>query len=315
MSLESELLAWLQENLPGGTGLTVGLGDDAAVLANRSPGETVVTTDMLTDGVDFVLAKVDPGLVGHKALGANLSDLAAMAARPVAAFVSLALPRRAHSLQLAIELYQGMLPLAEHYGVTIAGGDTNTWDGPLAISITALGESTPHGPLTRSGGEVGDQLLVTGVLGGSILGKHLQVEPRVEEALLLHARYQLHAGIDISDGLTLDGSRLATASGCGALLDLSAIPVSKAAVELSRSSQQTALEHALADGEDFELVLAMPPAVAAQILADQPLDVRLTRIGELVETLGLWQLDPGGNRVPLEPRGYLHRESPSSEVP
>ena len=208
MSLESELLVWLNENLPTDSRLTVGLGDDAAVLRAYSQVETVVTTDMLTDGVDFLLSDCDPRLVGHKALGVNLSDLAAMAARPVTSFVSLALPRdgcgRLSPLQLAIHLYEGMLPLAKRFKMTIAGGDTNSWDGPLAISITALGETTSHGPLTRSSAQVGDHLLVTGHLGGSLLGKHLHVEPRIDEALLLHSRYKLHAGIDISDGLALD---------------------------------------------------------------------------------------------------------------
>jgi thiamine-monophosphate kinase len=311
VSLESELLVWLNENLPTDSRLTVGLGDDAAVLRAYSQVETVVTTDMLTDGVDFLLSDCDPRLVGHKALGVNLSDLAAMAARPVTSFVSLALPRdgcgRLSPLQLAIHLYEGMLPLAKRFKMTIAGGDTNSWDGPLAISITALGETTSHGPLTRSSAQVGDHLLVTGHLGGSLLGKHLHVEPRIDEALLLHSRYKLHAGIDISDGLALDVSRLAAASGCGALVDGSAIPIAAAAYELSNTDGRSALEHALGDGEDFELVLAVLPAIAAQMLADQPCKVPITSIGRMVESPGLWQLGAGGAPQPLEPHGYQHR--------
>ena len=145
MSLEQELLTWLKKNLPRQSQTAVGLGDDAAVLVLGA--DVVVTTDMLTDGVDFLLEEVDPKLVGHKALGVNLSDLAAMAAQPVAAFVSLALPRQGcqgHTpLQLAIELYRGMLPMAEQLQVEIAGGDTNTWDSQLVLSVTAIGSATP----------------------------------------------------------------------------------------------------------------------------------------------------------------------------
>lgn len=313
MALESELIAWLGENLPTSPRELVGLGDDAAVLGHAVGCNTVVTTDTLTDGVDFLVDQVDPQQIGHKSLGVNLSDLAAMAARPVAAFVSLVLPRHGTStrtpLQLAIEMYRGMIPLAERFEVTIAGGDTNAWDGPLVVSITAIGETTSQGPLTRSGGQVGDQLLVTGKLGGSILGRHLAVEPRVTEALELHQHYELTAGMDISDGLALDVSRLAKASRVGAVLDLSALPIAGAAHRLSEQDGRSALEHALSDGEDFELVLAASADVAEKILADQPLDVSVTRIGELVETPGLWQTDRTGKRLPLAPCGYEHQGS------
>ena len=314
MTLESELFTWLLENLPPNPRLSVGLGDDAAVLAGSISAETVVTTDMLTEGVDFVLEDVDPRQVGHKALGVNLSDLAAMAARPVAVLVSLVLPRSGSSqlgpLELAIALYEGMLPLAARFECSIAGGDTNTWDGPLVLSVAALGETTASGPLTRSGAQLGDQLLVTGRLGGSILGKHLQVEPRIPEALLLHERYPVHAGIDISDGLALDAFRLAKASGWGAFLDTAAVPLAAAAQRLSQRDGRTAVEHALGDGEDFELLLAAPSQGAEQILADQPLEIPITRVGELVETPGLWQWGAAGERVPLEPQGYQHRGNP-----
>src|SRR5690606_13447043 len=149
----------------------------------------------------------------------------------------------------AVELYRGMIPLAEQYGVAIAGGDTNSWDGPLAITVTAFGRVTERGPLTRSGARPGDLLLVTGALGGSILGRHLRVEPRVREALLLNERYELTAGMDISDGLALDASRLAAASRCGVALRLDSIPISGDAVELAERDGKTPLAHALGDGE------------------------------------------------------------------
>ncbi|HEY1786267.1 MAG TPA: thiamine-phosphate kinase, partial [Pirellulales bacterium] len=211
--MESSFIAWLRSVCPPHPALGVGLGDDAAVLAVAG-GQLVITTDLLTEGVDFLLAEHDPRRIGHKALAANLSDLAAMAARPLAVVIALALPEPG-SDQLARDLYAGMLPLAARYGVAIAGGDTNTWAGGLAISITAIGTPTARGPLLRSGARPGDRILVTGSLGGSILGRHFDFEPRVAEALLLADRYQLHAGIDVSDGLSLDLSRLASESGCG----------------------------------------------------------------------------------------------------
>ncbi|MBL9163569.1 MAG: thiamine-phosphate kinase [Planctomycetaceae bacterium] len=308
--MELEIVRWLSENLPPHPLLRIGIGDDAAVLRWPTEGDLVVTTDAVTDEVDFVLAETDPRLVGHKALGVNLSDLAAMAAEPLAAVVSLVLPRKGcggrDGKQLAIELYRGMLPLAEQFNVAIAGGDTNSWDGPLAISITALGRATVHGPLTRSGARPGDYVLVTGALGGSILGRHLRVEPRVREALLLNERYELSAGMDISDGLALDASRLAAASGCGVALRLDQIPISADALRLAACDRATPLEHALGDGEDFELLLTASPKVAEQIVREQPIGVPVTIIGECVTQAGLWQIGAECRLKPLDASGYRH---------
>jgi thiamine-monophosphate kinase len=310
VSLELELISWLEKNLHTSDRLKIALGDDAAVIA-ASSADSVVTTDMLTDGVDFLLEDVDPQLVGRKALGVNLSDLAAMAAEPLAAFVSLVLPRGGTSkltaLELATELYRGMIPLAEKYGIIIAGGDTNTWNGPLAISVTAIGETTVRGPLTRSGAKIGDYLLVTGNFGGSILGKHFQFEPRIAESLLLNEHYTLHAGMDISDGLAIDASRLAKTNECGIVLDLSLIPIADAACRLSDRDGRPALEHALGDGEDFELLLAVPTNAAQEILSAQPLAIPVTHIGEVIAEPGLWQITPSGKWYPLEPSGYEHQ--------
>jgi thiamine-monophosphate kinase len=308
--MEQKLIAWLAAHLPASPHLRLGIGDDAAVLRWTVGADMVVTTDSVTDGVDFVLADIDPRLAGHKALGVNLSDLAAMAAEPVAAVVSLVLPRTGvnslSALELAVQLYQGLLPLAERFGVAIAGGDTNTWDGPLAISVTAIGRTTARGPLTRSGAQPGDAVLVTGRLGGSILGRHLRVEPRVREALLLHERYELHAGMDISDGLALDASRLGAASGCGVAIDLELIPVSDDGVKLAAATRKSAVDHALGDGEDFELLLACPPAATERIVREQPLDVPVTRIGRCVDEPGLWRIDQAGGLTPLATTGFEH---------
>jgi thiamine-monophosphate kinase len=306
--MEIEFIRWLREQLPSHPELVVGVGDDAAVLRSAAGGDIVLTTDLLADGVHFQLGECGPERAGRKAMAVNLSDLAAMAARPVAAVVSLALPREGADC-LARGLCRGLLEMATRYDVAIAGGDTNTWQGALVVSVTALGQLTARGPLRRAGAQPGDQILVTGSFGGSILGRHLDFLPRVTEALWLHEHYELHAGIDVSDGLSLDLSRLAAESGCGAALNLDQIPVDPAAFVLAAADPAgaTPLEHALHDGEDFELLLAAPPDAARAILADQPLNVRVARIGEMVPQSGLWRANRAGELKPLAARGYEHR--------
>lgn len=292
----------------------MGVGDDAALLRLPSQ-ELVVTTDMLMDGVDFELAACGPRRAGRKALAVNLSDLAAMAARPEAAFISLALPRDG-ALELAIELFEGIIPLAEEFEIAIAGGDTNVWSGALALSITAIGSLEGCAPWLRSGARPGDAILVSGEFGGSILGRHFDFTPRVREALDAASRFAVHAAIDVSDGLSLDLSRLALASGVGAAIDLSQIPVSAAARELAarevegERAAERALEHALGDGEDFELILAVSQDDAAKLLEEPPpgepaLGVRWSRIGEIVAEGGLWSVS-GDGRAPLLARGFVH---------
>lgn len=305
--MESELIAHLRKRLPAHPLLRLGIGDDAAVLRMAEVDDCVLTVDLLTDHVDFELTKVDPRRVGRKALAVNLSDLAAMASEPLAAVVALALPRQG-GMELAVALYEGLLPLAEQYNVAIAGGDTNSWDGPLVLSVTLVGKATARGPLTRAGAMPGDRIVVTGSFGGSILGRHFDFPPRVTEALLLAERYPLHAGIDVSDGLSIDLAHLARESGCGALLQTEAVPVAKDARRLAEklADGSTPLEHALGDGEDFELILAVPPAEAERMLAEQPLEVPLASIGRFIPEPGLWREDARGERVPLVPRGYQH---------
>jgi thiamine-monophosphate kinase len=308
--MEREFIAWLRQRLPGHPRLRLGPGDDAAVLSMAGVEDCVLTVDLLTDRVDFELERVDPRRVGRKALAVNLSDLAAMAARPLAAVAAVALPRQGGG-ELARQLYEGMLPLAAEYDVAMAGGDTNSWDGPLVLSVTLLGAVTARGPLRRSGARPGDRILVTGSFGGSILGKHLDFQPRVREALLLNGRYELHAGIDASDGLSTDLAHLAEESRCGAVIQRELVPLSPAAAELAAQlvDGSTAWDHALGDGEDFELILAVPPQEAERMLAEQPLAVPLAAIGEFIPEPGLWQREGDGLRQPLTPSGWEHRFS------
>jgi thiamine-monophosphate kinase len=312
--MELEFIQWLREHVPDDPRARLGLRDDAAVLSMSAGGEVVVTTDLLTDGVDFRLDTHDPRRIGRQALGANLSDLAAMAAKPFAALISLALPKGEAGvlppLELAISLYEGLLPLAREFDIAIAGGDTNTYDGPLVISVTALGQPSSNGPLTRSGGHPGDWLLVTGTLGGSILGQMFDFTPRVREAVQLHDRYRLNAGIDVSDGLALDASRLAAESGCGAMIISPNVPIAEAAYELARREgasdiDTAALAHALGDGQDFELLFATDPKTASAILNDKSIGCKISHVGKLVAEPGLWEQSPRG-RAPMEATGWRH---------
>lgn len=299
---EFAYIDWLRQRTPVHPRVAIGPGDDAAALCLSPQNQCLVTTDMLMDGTCFRLEEAGPRLVGRKAMAVNLSDIAAMAGRPVAAVVSVALPRQG-GRKLAEELYLGLRDLADAFDTAIIGGDTNSWNGPLVISVTVLGETTPRGPVRRGGAKAGDWLLVTGPLGGSILGKHLTFTPRVREALQLHAEAELHAMIDISDGLAADLQHICQESHCGALLRAEAIPLTPEAGAMSDG--QSPLEHALGDGEDFELIIALEPAEARKLLERQPvMGITLVHIGECVEQ-GLW-IEQGGKRRPLEPRGYVH---------
>ncbi len=298
--MEIEFIRSLRKRLPESPHLAVGPGDDAAIL---QPDGSVVTCDLLCDGTHFTVGTDAPLRIGRKCLAVNLSDLAAMAAEPTAAFLAVALPR--DHANIADELLDGMLPLAEQFKVAIAGGDTNVWDGPLVVSITLIGRC-PHQPLLRSEARPGDHLLVTGSLGGSRLGKHFDFTPRIQEALHLQHHYTLHAGMDCSDGLSIDAARLAEESECGVAIDLASIPLSEAAREMAtKEDKLSGIDRALGDGEDFELLLAVPPAVATKLIAAQPLETPLTKIGTFVETPGLWQ---GTETLsPLPVTGYEHR--------
>jgi thiamine-monophosphate kinase len=306
--MEEDLLRWFRESLPPHKQVLLGAGDDAAVLELAVGANLVATTDMLMDGVDFRLGEHEASMIGRKALAVNLSDLAAMAARPVAALVSLALPIDGGEA-LAKRLYEGILPLASEFDCAIAGGDVNSWNGPLVISVTALGEVQPGREWRRSGAQSGDLILVTGSFGGSILGKHFTFMPRVHEAIWLSEHLQVHAAMDVSDGLSLDLSRLAESSGVGACLQLERVPISDAAKTLSdtRADGMSPLDHALADGEDFELILAASPESVERFFEQHPdWHSRLTTIGRFSDRSGLWS-ETGGEIKPLAPRGYQHR--------
>jgi thiamine-monophosphate kinase len=302
VSGEFDYIDWLRRLTPADPRVPIGPGDDTAALRLTPGAPCLVTTDMLLEGSCFRLSEAGPRRVGRKAMAVNLSDIAAMAGRPVAALVSAGLPRSG-GRALAEELYRGLRDVADAFATAVVGGDTNSWDGPLVLSVTLLGEATARGPVRRDSARPGDWLLVSGPLGGSILGKHLDFTPRVREALQLHAVADLHAMIDVSDGLAADVHHLCVESRCGAVLRAEAIPIAAAARGMNDG--RTPLEHALGDGEDFELVCALPEDQARGLLRAQPVPgITLVHIGECVEQ-GFW-LEEEGQRRPLEPRGYVH---------
>jgi thiamine-monophosphate kinase len=306
--LESKFVDWLIDRLPRDPRLEVPPGDDAAVLRPPAGLRTVVTVDLLTEGVDFILGgDTTPRRVGHKALAVNLSDLAAMGAAPEAVVVAVALPRSG-ALAIAEGLHAGIAALAARFGVTIAGGDTNSWDGPLVVSITAIGSVAPGAAWRRDGARPGDLLVVTGPCGGSLLGRHLDVEPRCREALDIAARFHVHAAIDSSDGLSLDVARLMRASGTRGVIDLHRVPVHPDADRRSflDADGVTALDHALGDGEDFELILALPPADALALVVDPPAGIAPVIFGEVTSGTGLVARTADGSMRPLQPKGWLH---------
>ena len=300
---EFDLIAWLRDRAANGPRTRIGIGDDCAALSVSPGSELLVTTDMLMDGRHFRLGEATAEQVGYKALAVNLSDIAAMAGEAIAAVVAVALPRN-HAPEIFAGLFAGMAPLAARFGVSLIGGDTNAWDGPLVISVTVLGESRPPGPVLRSGAKVGDAILVTGPLGGSLnRGRHLRPEPRLIEARAIASSVPIHAMIDLSDGLSSDLRHILDASGgIGANLYASAIPIHEDVAADGRPP----LEHALDDGEDFELCLTMGAEDAARLLATPPAGVRLYKIGEIIESSGLGLVEVDGARREISPGGYDH---------
>lgn len=298
---ELQLVDWLRTQQRVPDSIALGIGDDMAVIAPR--GELIcLSSDMLLDGVHFDSATQPLEAIGRKAIAASLSDCAAMAVRPIAATVSLALPK-AMPLEDVKRLFAGMFAIAGQFDATIVGGDTTCWAHPLAIDV-AIAASPYDGvdPITRRGAHVGDALFVTGPLGGSMRGGHLTFTPRVEEAKLAAQTLgvSLHAMMDISDGLSLDLWRLCEASNVGATLDEERLThlISNDARQLAEEDDRPPLDHLLCDGEDFELLMAIDPTADVSTLSIHP-------IGSITER-GLLLRRSDGKTTPIEPRGFVH---------
>ena len=306
---EFQLIASLSASLPSHAGVIAGVGDDCAVLDCGLPGRALLfKTDAVVEGIHF-LSSAKPESIGHKALGRCLSDIAAMAGRPLAALVTLALPKD-FDPQFIQKIYSGINLLARRHGVAIVGGETTSNPERLLISIALLGEVARDKCVLRSGAGDGDALFVTGELGGSPAGKHLQFEPRLEEGRWLAEHFPIHAMIDLSDGLAGDLRHLMERGPVGAELLARAIPISRAARLRARTGQspKPPLLAALTDGEDYELLFAAARRDAVP-LADawrkQFPKVRLSCIGKITAAPGLKMRDGQGVRA-LQEHGYVH---------
>lgn len=297
---EFQLIEWVRARTKSSE--LVGIGDDAAVCVFGSP-QTVLATDLLLEGTHFTFPDVTPEQAGRKALAVNLSDLAAMAAIPKAALVSLALTRD-RGFSFAKQVMTGLLELAEQFDVAIIGGDTNIWSGPLAINVAVAGIPGPQGPILRRGAKTGDQLFVTGPLGGSAAGKHVSFLPRVKEAQTLSQLVQIHAMIDLSDGLAADLRHILDASNKGCRLFGDQIPISAGAI-FSRAGGSS-LDRALGDGEDFELLFAVSSKDAA-VLSSQS-KIPCYPIGEVIRDAATRIIvSKDQSEIPLPELGWKHR--------
>jgi thiamine-monophosphate kinase len=306
---EFELIQRLTRSLPTDKSVVAGAGDDCAVLdVGLDDRLLLFKTDAVVEGVHFE-PDTPPEKIGHKALARCLSDIAAMAGTPTAALVTLALPRN-FDVKFVEGIYAGLSALARKHGVAIVGGETTSNPERTLISVALLG-FVPRGKgVLRSGAEAGDAIFVTGELGGSRAGRHLDFEPRLAEARWLAKHYSVHAMIDLSDGLAGDLRHLLKASRVGAELLATSIPISRAAKLASRagSAAKPPLLAALTDGEDFELLFTVASRDAVPLLdawkREFP-ELALTCIGKITANEGLTLRDPQGAR-PLTAHGYEH---------
>jgi thiamine-monophosphate kinase len=302
---EFELVARLTKSLPANRSVVTGAGDDCAVLDFRVPEKLILfKTDAVVEGVHFT-KNTPPEKIGRKALARCLSDIAAMAGTPVAALVTLGLPEKFEP-EFVAQIYGGLNALAEKSGVAIVGGETTMNPGRIFISIALLGTVSRGKQILRSGAKAGDVIFVTGELGGSLVEKHLEFEPRLEEARWLAEHFSIHAMIDLSDGLAGDLRHILKSSGVGAELLKSAIPISRAAKSQAREKPPFAA--ALTDGEDFELLFTVASRDAVKLLdawRTKFPKLKLSCIGKIVSKEGVIIRDKTGSHE-LNANGYVH---------
>ncbi|WP_439608898.1 thiamine-phosphate kinase [Hydrogenophaga sp.] len=313
--------------VPAPASVVLGIGDDCALL-QPSPGHQIaVSTDMLVEGRHF-FPGVDPEALGHKALAVNLSDLAAMGARPLGFTLALALPEADEAWLGAFA--RGLFALAGAHACPLVGGDTTR--GPLNICITVMGELRPGQAMRRGAAQAGDDLYLSGrtgearlalellrgtgwalaALGGDALARHPELRQRLERptprnplgGLLGVLTGAVHAAIDLSDGLAGDLGHILQASAVGAEIALAELPVAPA---LQRLPEAQRLECLLAGGDDYELLFTAAPIARAAIDAvAQACGTPVTRIGRITQAPGLRVVDASGRAVPVPQRGFDH---------
>jgi thiamine-monophosphate kinase len=323
---EAELIARITGRLaPAPPWITVGIGDDAAVVQPERNRLEVFTVDALVEGVHFDRAFTPPAAIGHRVLAVNLSDLAAMGAAPRLALVSFALPR---ALPIADfdDIVLGLTALAARHRVQIIGGNLTQSPGPLVIDVTAVGTVKPRRALTRSGARAGDELYVTGTIGAAAAGLqmlraapdrspgvvahcvecYLYPEPRVRFGSLVGRNRAASACMDLSDGLADAVRQVAGASGVGAVIDADALPLDPGARRWFESHGADAVHAALVGGDDYELLVAVHPRTRRRLTAlAGNRNGSLTRIGVCTPGRDLIVRYAAGRTTPL-PQGYSH---------
>jgi thiamine-monophosphate kinase len=292
---EDRLLDELLPHLPGGKKVVAGAGDDCAVvrIAPGSPHLLVLKTDCIVEGVHF-LAATSPFDAGWKAMMRPLSDFAALSAVPEFALVTLVVPSET-KLDWVRNLYRGLRRAAKRFEVSIVGGETSGARGPILISVSVAGFVEKDRWVSRRGGQAGDDLFVTGQLGGALRRKHLHFVPRITESRWLTKNFAIHAMLDVSDGLGVDLPRLARASKVGFQMEMENLPVAPGATS----------DSAISEGEDYELLFAIAPhdrERLARAWRKKFPKVPLTRIGRLTQQPAVRDLQLKG--------GYVHFQQP-----
>jgi thiamine-monophosphate kinase len=300
---EDDVTAWFaRQSRFSAAEFPIGIGDDMAEVRVGDGASVLITTDMLLEGVHFDLADATLEQVGYKAMAVSLSDCAAMATVPVAAVVSVGLPRGYGEEQLK-ELHAGIVRAGSKYGCELVGGDITVWkrDGGLAIASAMLSRRAGFEPVRRSGAKAGDCICVTGTLGGAMSGKHLTFEPRVKEAIEIAQMVTVHSMMDISDGLSSDLNRICRQSGVGAIVEAERIPISDEAMK-----SENPLAAALNDGEDFELLFTVGEAECEKLLKQWGGPVPIRCIGKITEGGRMQIRTAEGQMRELEAKGYEH---------
>lgn len=274
---EFQLIAKLKEKFP--TQFTKGIGDDCAVVFRDGVFE-LFSTDCMVEGVHFKFPENDPYWVGWKLVAVNISDIAAMGGYPKGILISWAIPIGFNEKNLNL-LIQGIADCAKEYGVSVLGGDTSKSLRDLFLNVAIWGQLTKT-PIYRSGALAGDAIFVTGKLGGSILGRHLKVTPRVKEMQWL-TEFGINSAIDISDGLVGDLGHIAEESGMFFEIREDSIPIHLDAITLSKQTSKSPLVHALYDGEDFEIVFTIKDERVESLKKDWPFESDLSHIGQITE--------------------------------
>jgi len=273
----------------------------------------LITVDQLADGVHFDSALTPLELIGRKAITRNLSDVAAMAAKPVGAVCAGCLPRGFGEAN-ANRLFDVMREVAERYGCPLIGGDISVWDQRLILTVTVIAEPAGIEPVLRGGAKPGDVICVTGRLGGSWTapaesggGPHMEFEPRVSLARKLAGMVKLHSMMDISDGLAMDLPRICEASKVGAEIEVASLPLRPQAHTAAKLSGKPAWVHGVGDGEDYELLFTVSQADAVKLPGEID-GVPVTRIGRVTGGGGVMLIHEGGRREAMGPGGWEHHE-------